>query len=148
MAKKNPHEVAGYFLDDYFLLFYTFSRKSRNFLDFKGSQLCIQPDLSKFLICMFNCISGISTRIPPRHLQLNIIQSRTIKLIFQLCLSISLCQFSRSYLKIIPIILLPGKLFEKKNVVHLAHEMGPRTEKALLIHLKEYNFSHRMPISQ
>lgn len=35
-----------------------------------------------------------------------------------------------------------------KDVVHLADEMGPRTEKALLIYLKEYNFFSRpTPIS-
>lgn len=97
---------------------------------------------------MFNCLCDISAGIPPRHLKLNIVQKKTIELIFQLCLSTSLYQFSCSHLKIIPIILLDGKLYEMKDVVHLADEMGPRTEKALLIYLKEYNFFSRpTPIS-
>lgn len=52
------------------------------------------------------------------------------------------------YLKVIPIILLDGKLYENKDAVHRAHDMGAQTKKALLIYLKEYSFfSHPSPIS-
>lgn len=34
-----------------------------------------------------------------------------------------------------------------KDIVHLAPAMGPRAEKALMLYLKEYYFSHPTPIS-
>lgn len=44
------------------------------------------------------------------------------------------------YLKVIPIILLDGKLNENKDAVHTAHDMGSQTEKALLIYFEGIQF--------
>ena len=51
------------------------------------------------------------------------------------------------YLKVIPIILLDGKLNENKDAVHTAHDMGSQTEKALLFWRNTVFFSHPTPIS-
>lgn len=119
-------------------LFYMFSGNLLISLALKlHNCICSQISQSSRSAC------SIAYLIFPLEFLLGILNltSSKIEVIFQLCIFTRLCQLLCSIAQSHPLVIpLDSDLYETKDIVYPAPDMGLRTEKALMLYLKKRHF--------